>query len=129
MNEATPTAKGSSTMSSSTTAHTRTTSSQKGKIRTFGCHGSYNSSLPSVQASPAVTTWEVNAAVAPPMRNVTNPTAHTMAMPSNAIAVAMPLDPPNTRTGNATRSKSRGPGWLTSMPALTDADDHVPSSG
>ena len=74
-------------------------------------------------------TWATIAAVGPPVRDATNPTAQTIAMLRAAMARAMPTAPPNRRTGRATTSNSSGPGWLTSTPELIDADDQVPSSG
>jgi hypothetical protein len=76
-----------------------------------------------------VIVWVTVAAAHPPLRATTHPISQTTATWTAAIARASPAASPRTRTGSATMSNNSGPGWLSSMPELTDADDAVPRSG
>ncbi len=85
--------------------------------------------LPSIRASSAATAVATIAPVRPAVRRATSIVPVIAAAFTSPTPSATPVAPPNRRTGIARMSNSSGPGWLRSLPAPSDADDQVPSSG
>ena len=75
------------------------------------------------------------AATAPMARSGPTRRRATIAMPTmarpltSATPTAVPAPPPKSFTGSASTSKYGGPGWLISVPAVSDARSRFPGGG